>query len=274
MPRATRIWRLFRLIATLITGLALALAMAIGEQLGRRPRWTPRAIRWWHARVCRDLGLHIEVAGTLHPGALLVVNHVSWLDIPVLGAQGGIDFLSKAEIRGWPLVGWMAAIGGTLFIARGANQTAQLTEIIGKRVRAGRSVAIFPEGTTSDGTSLLRFHPRLFAIGQQPGVVIQPVALRYGADPEPDPVAPFVGDDNLLAHLARLLRHGPLSVRVEFLPPMDPSLTDRRQLAERARTAIASALGLPASQASRAQAIGPHSPATPASASPSVVLAE
>ncbi|MBK1732126.1 lysophospholipid acyltransferase family protein [Thiococcus pfennigii] len=274
MPHATRTWRLLRLAATLIAGLAATLAIAAGERFGRRPRTTPRVVRWWHGRVCRDLGLRVEVIGTPLPNALLVVNHVSWLDIPALGAQGEIDFLSKAEVRDWPVVGWMATVAGTLFIERGAHQTAGLAEAIGARVRAGRPVAIFPEGTTSDGTALLRFHPRLFASGQQAGVVIQPVALRYGTGPAPDPIAPFIGRDTLLAHLARVLGHGPLDVRIQFLAPIDPSQTDRRQLAAQARAAIARALGLTGEHPPRIPGEGAPCRETPASARRSLVPAQ
>lgn len=274
MSRATRTWRLLRLGTTLSWGFALAVVIAAGERFGRRPRWTARAVRWWYGRVCHDLGLRVEVVGAPAPNALLVANHVSWLDIPALGAQGEIGFLSKAEVRDWPVVGWMAAVAGTLFIERGANQTAELTEAIGERVRTGRPVVIFPEGTTSDGTGLLRFHPRLFGSGQQAGVVIQPVALRYGKGPAPDPVAPFIGRDTLLAHLARLLGHASLDVRIQFLAPIDPSRADRRQLAAQARAAIARALGLALDKPPREPALGVHFQETPASAGSSLVLAE
>jgi 1-acyl-sn-glycerol-3-phosphate acyltransferase len=173
-----------------------------------------------------------------------VANHVSWLDIPVLGAQGEIAFLSKAEVRDWPLVGWLAELTGTLFIARGANQAAGTATRVAERVLSGHSVLIFPEGTTSDGTRPLRFHPRLLAAAQGTGVGVQPVALRYGSAREADRVAPFVGDDALLPHLLRLLRHPGLTVQVTMLEAVDGQDLDRRGLAEHCRRRIAETLGI------------------------------
>lgn len=246
MLRPAPLRRAAHLVAALIAGLVIAVYVAAAAGLGRRPAWTPRIVRWWHGRICRSLDLQVRVQGAPAPAALLIANHVSWLDVPVLGALGEIGFLSKAEVRQWPAIGWLAAVAGTLFIARGANQTAELTAAIATRIRAGQRVAIFPEGTTTDGSRLLRFHPRLFAVGQGPGIRIQPVALRYGSGPQPDPIAPFVGDDNLIAHLLRLLRHPGLEIRVDFLAPIEPSELDRRTLAEQAQAAIAGALGVAA----------------------------
>lgn len=103
----------------LLTGGAIALALSTGHRFGWRPVWLPAVVRWWHRRLCRALELKVRVTGELAERALLVANHISWLDIPVLGAQGQIGFLSKAEVRDWPLIGWMAETAGTLFIARG-----------------------------------------------------------------------------------------------------------------------------------------------------------
>jgi 1-acyl-sn-glycerol-3-phosphate acyltransferase len=232
-------WRAVRVAEHLGTGASIALYVAARTALGLRTPWLPSVVRWWHGRLCRALDLRVEVEGVPAAGALLVANHVSWLDIPVLGTQARLAFLAKSEVRLWPLVGWMAGVAGTLFISRGGNQAAELTRRIGERLDAGLPVVLFPEGTTTDGRALARFHPRLFAAGQQPGVRIQPVALRYGAGPEPDPVAPFIGDDDLLRHLARLLAHPGLAVRLSFLPPVDGIGLDRRRLAEHCRSAIA-----------------------------------
>jgi 1-acyl-sn-glycerol-3-phosphate acyltransferase len=217
------------------------------------PRFT-RLVRWWHGRLCRLLGLTVHVRGQPGEAVLLVANHVSWLDIPVLGARGPIVFLSKAEVRSWPLVGWMAGIASTLYIERGAHQATHLAADIGMHIRTGCSVAIFPEGTTGDGHDLRRFHPRLFAAAQQPGLRLQPVAIRYGSNTAPDAVAPFIGDDSLVPHLWRVLRQPGIRVEVSFLPTLDSEGIDRRRLAESSRAAIAGALGLdPASAAATAR---------------------
>lgn len=250
----TPLWRALRVTEHLFTGAFLGLLIRTGRALGYRPRWLPDLVSWWQARLCRALGLRIRVCGELAPSALLIANHVSWIDIPALGAQGRIVFLSKAEVREWPLIGWMSEIAGTLFIARGSNQAGKLAQDIAARIQSGGRVAVFPEGTTTDGTGLARFHPRLLAAGQQESVKIQPIALRYGSNAEPDPVAPFVGEDSLLPHLLRLLRHPGLSVHVRFLPPIEGAGVDRRHLAEQCRAAIAEALELVEPRQERGQA--------------------
>ena len=128
MQSAKILFRSLRVIEHLISGATIALGVAGGRKLGLQLRWVPDVVRWWHARLCRALGLRIEVRGALVPSALLVANHVSWLDIPVLGSLGRIDFLAKTEVGGWPLIGWMARVAGTLFIARGGNQAMSRTK--------------------------------------------------------------------------------------------------------------------------------------------------
>ena len=238
------LFRSLRVIEHLATGAAIALGVAAARRLGLRLRWVPNVVRWWHARLCRAVGLRIEVTGEPASNALLAANHVSWLDIPVLGSRDRIDFLAKAEVGNWPLIGWMARVAGTLFITRGGNRTGDLISSIGDRLRTGKQVAVFPEGTTTDGSRLQRFHPRLFGAGQLGGVWVQPVALQYGTGPTPDRVAPFVGDDALLPHLIRVIRHPDLRVGVRFLAPLDGGALTRRQIAEHCHGAIAGALGL------------------------------
>lgn len=162
------IWRALRAIEHLLTGALITLAVATLRALGRAPRWQPEIVRWWHQRLCRILGLRVTVRGDIRAPALLVANHVSWLDIPVLGAQGRVGFLSKAEVRRWPIIGWMAAVAGTLFIERGANRFAEAIAAVRARIAAGSAVVVFAEGTTSAGAGVRRFLPRLFAVVQPP----------------------------------------------------------------------------------------------------------
>ena len=237
-------WRSLRVVEHLLTGALLALYFSVR---GRRSGRLPGVVRWWHGRLCRALGVRVEVAGRIASGCLLVGNHISWLDIPVIGAQGELGFLSKSEVRGWPLVGWMAEIAGTHFIARGGNQVEEVRARLAAEVRQGHALLIFPEGTTSDGRLVRRFHPRLLAVAQSGELAIQPVAIgyRHGDDPAPDVRVPFVGDDTLIANLWRIVRHPDLVARIHFLPPIcEMCIRDRRMLAERARLAIVEALGL------------------------------
>jgi 1-acyl-sn-glycerol-3-phosphate acyltransferase len=238
------LWRALRVTEHLLTGILIGLGVRLLQRFGVRCGWLSKLVRWWHQRLCRCLALRIEMHGRHHHPALLIANHVSWLDIPTLGALGPITFLSKHEVREWPVIGWMSVLAGTLFIKRGAHQAASMGAQIVETIDRGRSVTLFPEGTTGDGRALLRFHPRLFAAAQSvPAPTLQPVAIRYGSNEEPDPVAPFIGDDSLLAHLGRVLRRPGLRVQVAFLPPIEASGRDRRALADAARDAIGLRLG-------------------------------
>lgn len=237
------LWRLLRLVEHLLTGTLLTLAIA-----RRRPdgsyRYRPDVVRWWHRRACRILGMRIEEEGTPPAeSALLVANHVSWLDVPVLGGLGPIAFLSKAEVRAWPVMGWLAAAAGTQFIARGSGEAGAVGTRIGNHLVDGGCLALFPEGTTTDGREVKPFYPRLLSAASASGVPVVPVAIRYERAGGLDPIAPFVGDDTLLHHLARVLKAPGFHVRVAFGAPLDPAQFDRRGLARQARATIVEALG-------------------------------
>lgn len=236
------LWRGLRIAEHLLTGASLAIVIATGQGLGYRVLWLDTVVCWWYQRLLRCLRISVRVDGAAAETTLMVANHISWLDIPVIGSQGKMRFLSKAEVRRWPIIGWMSELAGTVFIDRGAHRVDEVVAGVCTRIQAGQPVVVFPEGTTSDGREVQRFHPRLFAICQQTGLAVQPIALRYGEGQEPDRVAPFVGDETLVAHLWRLLRHPGLQVRVSFLDPIPVASLDRRRLAEATRTAIATRL--------------------------------
>jgi 1-acyl-sn-glycerol-3-phosphate acyltransferase len=226
-------------------GAVLTLFLALRRRLGKPSQSAPGIVHWWYRRLLPMLGIEISaVHGSPCAHSLLAANHVSWLDVPVLGALTQITFLSKDEVRHWPLIGWMSAQLGTLFIRRGGHETGPLAKQIASEIQNGRPVVIFPEGTTSDGRSLRHFHPRLFAAAQDPNSWVQPVAVRYGTNANPDANAPFIGDDTLLAHLWRVAQQPSLQVQVHFLTPIAGSGSDRRALADRCRFAIATALAI------------------------------
>jgi 1-acyl-sn-glycerol-3-phosphate acyltransferase len=249
MPRLQTSWRVLSIIGHLGTATTIALYIRVSTRLGARPHWVPVVVRWWHRRLCTILGIRIQVQGRLETGCLLIGNHVSWLDIPVVGALGEVGFLAKSDIRAWHLVGWLAETVETRFIERGAHRTQALCNALIPEIQAGLRLMIFPEGTTSTGVSVLRFHPRLFALAQNAGVRVQPVALGYRShgDRVPDAIAPFIGDDTFVAHLLRVVRHPGLVAEVRFLPALTTGPTEpRHRLADRTRRAIAEALGMDA----------------------------
>ena len=239
MPGALRASvRLLRIFLFLFYGIWIAARYGsrdgAGEELCRRRRA-------WYRRALELSGVEVQTAGEMvQSPALVVANHVSWLDIPVLGTSSDVRFLSKSEVARWPLIGWLARRNGTLFIRRGAHESETLIRDIGAALRSGHQVAIFPEATTSDGTEVRHFHPRLFAAAVDTHSPVQPVAFDYGREPGGGPpAAAFTVGVALIPHAWRLLSRERTIVKLHFLPPMpvEPGMT-RRELASRARAVI------------------------------------
>lgn len=241
-------WKLFRLLSHLITGLILALLFL--HKGIHASAFISRLYIWWNQFICRLFHARITIKGEINNSpTLFLVNHISWFDIPVLGAQKPLHFLSKAEVRHWPLIGWLAHKAGTLFIWRGAPGAAQKSlDEITQCLEQGHSVVIFPEGTTSDGSSLRQFHGRLLQAAIDAQVRIQPVALRY---PDKDGInthVPYIDDMSFMDSLIGLTYSPTLQVELHFLKPVDSHIgtqtITRKQLAEEARQAIAAALNI------------------------------
>ena len=240
MRQIRRLIRIPLLIGHLVLGILLTLAMA-HQRRGHPPSGRfAVAGRWWFRGLLRILGIRVAVRGEPAAGGVLfVANHISWLDIPVIGSVLDASFLSKQEVRHWPLVGWLADRGGTLFIKRGGpNASNAATEAMTWRLVRDRSVLIFPEGTTSPGETVLRFHPRLFGAATLADRPVQPIALRYPHVEKIHPTAPFVGDDHLLRHVWQLLAEPRVEAQVRFLTPIEVAGMDRKTLAERSRERI------------------------------------
>ena len=245
MPTARRIYRIALLLLHAALGVVLTLLMTRPRQAAPGPVFDA-IVCWWRARAARILHLELRVRGRPVDGpALLVANHISWMDIPVLGWIPTISFLSKAEVRRWPVIGWLAARGGTLFIRRGERKGADAAaEQITWHLVRGRKVLLFPEGTTTDGSGVRAFHPRLFSAALLAGVPVQPVALRYSlpqgqARGTPHPSAPFIDDDTFPSHLWRVLGEPRIVVEVEFLAPLNTQGRERKELARAAQRQIA-----------------------------------
>lgn len=215
---ARRSWRALRLLVHVLAGVV--------EVLWRRAHGNPHraevllAKQRWCRRLLAILGVELRVHGALRGGPVfLVANHVSWLDIPVIAAARPCHFLSKAEVADWPLIGWLARAMGTLFIRRGSGESREKAEEIRAHLALGRSILVFPEGTTTDGTTVRRFLAPLFAAADQ--VVVQPLALRYrDAEGRFDPTLAFIDDDRLHHHLWRLLGRERIVVDLTFGVPV------------------------------------------------------
>lgn len=216
----------------------------------------------WQRRMLRILGIRVLVRGQpLQGGRLSMANHVSWLDIPVIGACAPTRFVSKSEVRDWPVAGWLANACGTFYLRRGKHGSRPLLDKLVPHLKSGGSVVIFPEGTTSAGTEVLTFHSRLFAAAIESGAPVQAVALRYGTGTCGNAIAPFVGEDDLLSHLLRLLRNRELTAEIIFGAAIDPAGCSRENLAEQARNSIRTALRMPP-ETDRTPAMRAETPAT------------
>lgn len=203
-----------------------------------------RSKRLWCAWLIKILGVHIRQHGTAMPQCgLLVCNHISWLDIIVLGAQGQFSFVSKHEVAEWPVVGYLAERAGTLFLRRGNRDSARdICNAMTQRLNRGEYMAFFPEGTSSTGSSVLRFHNRLFQVAIDAGVQVQATALAYRGTAHT--VVPFVGDDEFLPHLWQVLALPEIQVDLFFCEPISTEHQDRKALAEHTRAQITEALQL------------------------------
>lgn len=230
------------LIAHLVVGLLMALVVSLDffEVLDRA--WLAG---WWHRRLLGVLGIHVHRHGAPVAGAhLSVANHISWLDIPVINASEPVRFIAKSEIRHWPLAGWLATAAGSFYLRRGKGDAPRLMDRLSTYLRTGGAIALFPEGTTTAGIGLLRFHGRMFAPAIEARCAVQPIALHYRATPDGRAVAPFVGDDDLLRHLLRVLREPRLDVDITYCEPIQALGRERAELATTAQTRIEQALKL------------------------------
>lgn len=236
------VWRLLRALLHLLHGLAIVL-LQFGhlDEAGRH-----RRIRWWAGKMLRVLGVQLQAQGQPHAGrTLLVANHISWMDILAIHAVcPQARFVSKADVKHWPVIGHLVGAAGTLYIERERKRDAmRVVHQTAEALQRGDTVAVFPEGTTSDGTALLPFHANLLQAAIASEAPVQPVALRF-SDPAHavSPAAAYVGDTTLLQSLWWVAKADGLTAHVRLLPAEGTRHLDRRALAERLRGQIGEAL--------------------------------
>ncbi|MCX5380892.1 1-acyl-sn-glycerol-3-phosphate acyltransferase [Streptomyces sp. NBC_00091] len=234
-----------RAVLRLATALALILlavpAAAPVRLLPARPRHG--LVRAWSAALVRSLGIRITVHGAPGPdgGRLIVANHISWLDVPLVAAVLPCRMLAKSEIGAWPVLGRLAARAGTLFIERDRIRALPRTvETLTRALLAGDRVTVFPEGSTWCGRAQGPFRRAAFQSALDAGVPVQPVRIGYRlADGELAGAPAFVGDDPLTASLWRIARARGVRAEVWLLPRIPPGRhTGRRELAAAAQQAV------------------------------------
>lgn len=193
----------------------------------------------WFRGMLRAMNVHVELEGEQAiPGCLQVANHISWLDILVLGSTGSTRFVAKSEIANWPIVGRLAAVMDTVFLPRGANQSSQAAELVGGCLAKGESVLVFPEAKTTDGRSIRRFYARFFAASIDSGKPVQPIGLAYHVPGGNYMAVPYIGELSLGQSLYALLQQPRIHVRVVRQPLIGADNQDRKTLARLARDSI------------------------------------
>ena len=259
-PAALRAWRYLRLGLHLLYGVA---TVALVYPFTRRD--THRALRRrWSRALLRILGIELEAEGErIAPGCLLVANHISWVDIFAINALAPAAFVSKAEVRTWPLIGWLAAKNDTIFLRRGSRGHARIVNAeTAARLEAGGNVAIFPEGTTTDGTEVLHFHAALLQPAIACGRPVQPLALRYlNTDRGHNRAPAYDGDLSLGRCVANIIATRRSIVRIRIAPP-HPTADgiDRRILAQHARDWVLAASRLAPAPEPKPAPGTPHRP--------------
>lgn len=254
-----RVWRAARAGVHALAGVATTTFVFPLVQ----PHTRRALVRRWSRKLLQLLAVEPRVHGRIdaYRGNLLIVaNHVSWLDIFVINALHPARFVAKAELAAWPLAGRLIRDTGTIFVERARrHDTRRVNDHAAQALAAGDVVAVFPEGTTTHGDDVLRFHASLLQPVVETKGHVQPVALRYTDAQGRHSRAPsYVGEESFATSFWRICGERSIVIELVATPALPAQHHDRRALARAAETAIRTALGLPA----RATAPGP--PADPA----------
>lgn len=240
------VYRFILVIALVLWGITVVLTVYGRDPVHRSARdW--RFVNRWMRTLCRIAGLRVHVSGQpANNPVLLVSNHISWHDIIVLQSLVGTGFVGKAEIRGWPLIGWLAHHGNTLFIKRGKRESFQETlAAMSERLRANQNIMLFPEGTTTTGESMLPFRSRLLEPALKLNLPIQPVAIWYKGKTMSCQQVAFVGDEDFFSHVLKTLGEQYIDVYVRFCEPViTAGHNNLRELGQQAEQHIAEQLAV------------------------------
>jgi lyso-ornithine lipid O-acyltransferase len=211
----------------------------------RAARWLPLC---YHRILCRLLGITIKIEGRIPATpTLLVSNHASWLDIPILSSVIPLSFIAKREVAGWPMFGWMAKLQRCIFVNRESrHSTGKSSTEITKRLHAGDILVLFPEGTSNDGNTVKPFKSSYFGSAENSDIPVLPVTLAYRSNynlaftKRQRPSVAWYGDMDLMPHLWQVLKAGPIDVSIRFHDAL--SKTPRKEMAKFAHAIITKSL--------------------------------
>ena len=244
--RPVRIFRWSRLLTHVAVGL-----MIVGLVFRRiSPARRARLTGWWARKLLRILNVVLSVHG-LRPESgtrnlIVAANHVSWVDIFVISAAHPARFIAKSEIRDWPIAGWLCDKAGTIFIRRTRrSDTAKINELMHAVLAEGATIGFFPEGTTTTGDKLMKFHTSLFEPAVVNAATLAPAAIRYrGSDGERNDAVAFIGELSFAESVGLIIRQKSMIAEITFAPPIEAKGLTRRELALQAEGSIAALLSV------------------------------
>ena len=233
-------WKLLRAVACALSGWRLVRFSFPGFT----PQQRAECVQRWARDMLAVFGIQVVVQGTPpgHGPLLVVINHLSWLDILAVHAAQHVRFVAKSTIRHWPVLGLMTTGAGTVYIERERPRDAlRVVHHMAEALQEGDLIAVFPEGTTGDGKELLPFHANLLQAAISAKAPVLPVALRFAetATGETSFAPSYIGDESLLQSVWRTLRAPPLTAFVNFGEPQGPLGRDRRAWSEALREDVA-----------------------------------
>lgn len=242
-----RIVRILRIVLHTLYGVGLSVLVL--------PTVSPKQRNWiisfWSRRLLAAMNVQVHIHGTPPSpdlaGIMFVGNHISWLDIHVLNSIRAVRFIAKAEIRSWPIFGWLAKRANTLFIEREQKKDAmRVVETASSSLKKGDCLCFFPEGTTTDGTELLKFKGSLMQAPINAKAKVWPFAIEYPhQNGQPNKQMAFAGDTTLLESIWRIVSLNQSQAVITFLPTISPEGHERRGLTIAVRHAIANHLNMP-----------------------------
>lgn len=208
-------------------------------------------IKWWCGGLLRAFNIEVTVSGNVPPsstkGVMFIANHVSWADIHALNSKIPLRFIAKAEIRNWPIFGYLAYKANPLFIDRSKKQVAgKIVGVTTASLKEGDNLCFFPEGTTTDGTQVLNFKSSVLQAAINANALIWPVAIRYpNSDGSINTKMAYAGDTGLVESMQQIISLKNASVELHFLAPISASNQNRRDLTQQAYDVITAKLALP-----------------------------
>ncbi len=233
--------RVIALVLHVILGLFIAFAF-YGWISKPKREWV---LRTWSRCLMKTTGVKVISEGypIMEGPVMLTANHVSWIDIFIINSQRATAFIAKSEIRQWPVIGWLVAAAGTIFIQRGSRQAVvEINQTLSNHFNEGTCIGLFPEGTTSDGLTVLHMFSGLLEGAMKAQVPIQPVALLFSYQGQRSGRVAFVGEQTLVANIWVLLSSKDVSVTVRFLPPVTQAgetvVMSRQELADKIREVL------------------------------------